>query len=345
MRFYIKVRNKLGVEPKMIHNELKLFDSVHAPSLKTIYNWIKDFNNNRESLEDKPRSGRPISESTPQNIELVRNVIEENPYINYEKIQAETFLSYGTVQTIVKDKLKMKKIASRWVPHQLSEKNKLVRLELCKENLEKIKTGKWRLCDIVTGDESWFYHRHISKRESTKSWVYEDDEPRTLVRRQRFEPKTMFSIFFRRSGLVHLTYMDKGTTIDTEKYIEHCIKPVIKALYSVRMTLGPKNIKFHHDNARPHVHQSVVTLLNDQKFVIMKHPPYSPDLAPCDFWLFDYIKSRLGSHNSAKSLKLGISRIIESIDKDEWIKTFDKWVERMEMCISVEGDYFEHLLK
>ena len=76
MRFYIKVRNKLGVEPKMIHNELKLFDSVHAPSLKTINNWIKDFNNNRESLEDKPRSGRPISESTPQNIELVRNVIE-----------------------------------------------------------------------------------------------------------------------------------------------------------------------------------------------------------------------------------------------------------------------------
>ena len=65
-------------------------------------------------------------------IELVRNVIEENAYINYEKIQAETFLSYGTVQTIVKDKLKMKKIASRWVPHQLSGKNKLVRLELCK---------------------------------------------------------------------------------------------------------------------------------------------------------------------------------------------------------------------
>ena len=143
MKFYIKDRNKLGVEPKMIHNELKLFDSVHAPSLNTIYNWMKDFNNNRESLEDKPRSGRPISESTPQNIELVRNVIQENPYINYDQIQAETFLSYGTVQTIVKDKLKTKKIVSRWVPYRLSEKNKLVRVELYKENLEKIKTGKW----------------------------------------------------------------------------------------------------------------------------------------------------------------------------------------------------------
>ena len=61
MRFYIKVRNKLGIEPKMI--QLKSFDQVHAPSLKVIYNWINSFKNTRRSLEDRPRSGRPISES------------------------------------------------------------------------------------------------------------------------------------------------------------------------------------------------------------------------------------------------------------------------------------------
>ena len=75
------------------------------------------------------------------------------------------------------DELKVKKIASHWVPHQLSQKNKSDRVE----HLEKIKIDNWRLCDIVTGDESWFYHRHIVKRKSTKSWVYEGDEPRTLV--------------------------------------------------------------------------------------------------------------------------------------------------------------------
>ena len=72
----------------------------------------------------------------------------------------------------------------------------------------------------MTGDESWFYQRHISKRESTKSWVYEGDEPRTHVRIQKFEPKTMFSVFIKISGLVHLTYIDKWDNIDSEKYIE-----------------------------------------------------------------------------------------------------------------------------
>ena len=99
MRFYIKVRNKLGIDPKMIHNELKLFDSVHAPSLKTIYNWIKGFSNNRQSLEDKPRSGRPISGSTPQNIKLVRNVIQENPFLITTKFK----LKYSLVMVQFKE--------------------------------------------------------------------------------------------------------------------------------------------------------------------------------------------------------------------------------------------------
>ena len=45
-----------------------------------------------------------------------------------------------------------------------------------------IKEEKWRLSDIVTGDKSWFYHRHIAKRESNKNWVYESEKPKTVVR-------------------------------------------------------------------------------------------------------------------------------------------------------------------
>ena len=58
--------------------------------------------------------------------------------------------------------------------------------------------------------------------------------------------------------------------------------------------------------------------------ILMKHPPYSPDLAPCDFWLFDYIKGRLVDYNDAQCLSKAITEIVNSIPKDEWIKTFDK---------------------
>ena len=40
------------------------------------------------------------------------------------------------------------------------------------------------------------------------------------------------------------------------------------------------------------------------------HPPYSPDLAPCDFWLFDYIKERLDDEPCAKTLATFVTNIL-----------------------------------
>ena len=43
--------------------------------------------------------------------------------------------------------------------HDLTDKNRKDRVDACRENLAKFKEGKWRLCDVITGDESWFYLR------------------------------------------------------------------------------------------------------------------------------------------------------------------------------------------
>ena len=195
IRAYILIRFKLGIEPRTIHQELEKAVRAHAPCLKTIYNWVSEFKKKKCSLANKPRPGRPITEATPANIERVRALIDDDRYIGYSHIEAETSLSYGTIFKIINENLKMKKIASRWVPHDLTEGQKMKRVQLCKENLAMIKEEKWRLSDIITGDESWFYHRHIAKRESNKTWVYEGEKPKTVVRRDRFEPKTMFSFF------------------------------------------------------------------------------------------------------------------------------------------------------
>jgi hypothetical protein len=42
---------------------------------------------------------------------------------------------------------------------------------MCTENLAKFDKKQWRLTDVVTGDESWFYHRQIGKKQTNKSWV------------------------------------------------------------------------------------------------------------------------------------------------------------------------------
>jgi len=344
LRFYIQIRFKLGIDVKEIFKELKIALPDNAPSLSTVSRWFKHFKGGRDGLEDQPRSGRPITEVIQPNIDKIDQLIEENPWITYDEIEALSSLSRGTIQTIIHDCLKLKKITSRWVPHELSEKNRKDRVRICQENLAKFKEGKWRLCDVITGDEAWFYLRQIGRKQSNASWVKEGESPRTVVRRDRYEAKFMFTLFFKSNGFVHISHLDKGKTIDNKSYIKDSLKPIVETLREQRPTYGPKNIKFHHDNARPHVHKDVKTFLERNEFILMDHPPYSPDLAPCDFWLNNYIKQRLTDHTDIQSLNSQITEIVGSISTNEYLKTFHKWIERMELCVKYKGHYFEHLI-
>ena len=83
-------------------------------------------------------------------------------------------------------------------------------------------------------------------------------------------------------------------------------------------------MKFHHDNARSHVHSSVISFLEREQFIIMNHPPYSPDFAPSDFWLNYYIKQRLVDYASIENLTSQITEIVSAIPKSEYLKTFEK---------------------
>ena len=63
-------------------------------------------------LEDEPRSGRPVTGVTSENIERVRNVIDEDPHSTYDDIAAETSLCRGTIENILHEHLKLKKITT-----------------------------------------------------------------------------------------------------------------------------------------------------------------------------------------------------------------------------------------
>jgi histone-lysine N-methyltransferase SETMAR len=197
----------------------------------------------------------------------------------------------------------------------------------------------------VTGDEKFFYARQIGHKKSYASWVNEGEAPRTIVNREQSDLKWLFTIFFKSSGILHVSHLDRGDTIDYSYYIRNNLSPLVAAIKSQRPLSGLTNMKFHHDNARPHVHKSVKIYLESKGFTVMRHPPYSPDLAPSDFWLFDYIQTRLSDHPDVESLHKQITEIVKNIPEAEYQKTFQKWIERMEYCIEYRGEYFEHLLK
>jgi histone-lysine N-methyltransferase SETMAR len=343
-RSYIQTRNRLGIKAVDIFKELQQAHGTQAPCYSTVQKWTALFAAGRESIEDDPRSGRPITAHTEANIELVRQIIEEDPHSTYNEIEALSSLNQNTIHSIIHESLQLRKITSRWVPHMLTEENRKERVASCRENLAMFNEGKWRLCDVVTGDESWFYWRQIGRKVANKAWVGPGESAHTVVRRSQFEAKNMITVFFKTTGLVHLHCMERGQTTNASRYIENSLKPLVAGIHQQRPKSGTKSVKLLHDNAKPHTAKIVKTYLQNAGVGIIRHPPYSPDLAPCDFWLFELVKRQLTDAADAEDLESQITEVLRNIPKDEYLKTFNKWLERMQLCINNKGEYFEHLI-
>ena len=68
------------------------------------------------------------------------------------------------------------------------------------------------------------------------------------------------------------------------------------------------------------------------------HPPYSPDLAPCDFWLFP--KLRGCCYETIEEMKEAVTKVIDRLKQEDFYRAFQKLLERYNKCIAARGDYF-----
>ena len=69
------------------------------------------------------------------------------------------------------------------------------------------------------------------------------------------------------------------------------------------------------------------------------HPPYSPDIAPCDFWYFP--KLRGCRYETIEEIKEAVTKVIDTLTQENFHGAFQKLLERYNKCIAVGGDYFE----
>jgi transposase len=98
-----------------------------------------------------------------------------------------------------------------------------------------------------------------------------------------------------------------------------------------------------HDNPRPHTARATIDALEALKFEVLSHPPYSPDLAPCDFHFFPHLKRDLkGTHfTSDDEVKQAVTSWIKQRTPEFFIDGMRKLALRWEKCIERQGDYVE----
>ena len=69
------------------------------------------------------------------------------------------------------------------------------------------------------------------------------------------------------------------------------------------------------------------------------HPPYSQDLALCDFWLFP--KLRGCRYETIEEMKEAVTKVIDTLTQADFHGAFQELLERFIKCITSGGDYFE----
>ncbi|UYV69556.1 hypothetical protein LAZ67_6003957 [Cordylochernes scorpioides] len=99
----------------------------------------------------------------------------------------------------------------------------------------------------------------------------------------------------------------------------------------------------HVGIARPHTAHVVLQFLAKHSTIQIPHPPYSPDLAPNDFFLYPKLKMNLKGRkfDNVDMIQAESKATLRNLSKSDFISCFDNWKKRWNRCIEAGGAYFE----
>ena len=247
---------------------------------------------------------------------------------------------------ISRERLGLRKICARWVPHLLTDEQKQSRVRFAPQVIEKYdKCDPHHLEEIVTGDETWIYHFQPNSKAKNKVWVSSGGHRPVIARRCKTSNRMLYAIFFDWKGPVLQIPVPKGSSVTGKFYRESVLTRLVDFYQKRRPRTSVHDIKLLHDNAPAHKSATVQEYLKESGLNVLDHPPYRPDLSHCDFWLFPRLKEMLAGHRFESRSGIGgaVYQCLQYIPKEDYQAAFPKWIDRCKMCVEADGTYFEGL--
>lgn len=256
----------------------------HSISVRTAQKWFKKFKDGGSSIEDDPRSGRPVD----FNNDVLKNLVESEPQLTVDQIAERMDSSHGTVFRHLKEIGKVSKLG-KWVPHELSEINCQQRLNICTSLLSRLEREPF-LDRLVTGDEKWILYHNVTRK---RQWTDKDKQPSPTAKVSLHPKKILLSVWWDMYGVIHYELLEPNQTINAKVYSEQLSRLNSELIKKRPRLVNIKKVLFHHDNARPHTARTTLQKISEFNWELLPHPPYSPDIAPSDFHLFRSLQNFL----------------------------------------------------
>ena len=152
----------------------------------------------------------------------------------------------------------------------------------------------------------------------------------------------MASVFWDSQGVNMIDYLEQGRTIHGAYYAAEPrqLRQEIARKGRGKLTRG---VLLLQDNAPAHTSQVAMTAATKCGFEVLPHPPYSPDMAPSDFYLFQKLKSNLRGtqFGSNEGVIAAVNEYLEDQEKDFYLEGISQLEQRWTKCIASKGDYIE----
>ena len=281
---------------------------------------------------------------TATNVAKVEEMVMANRKVTVQEITESLNISIGSVSTIIHDHLKMTKVASHWVPKKLTDDQKACRVRISEECLRRYhEEGEAFLDSIVTEDESWFPLFSPESKRQSMQWKHRDSPPPTKCRALESQKKVLYAVFWDAEGIILSYPVPEGTTISGETYAKIIRDHLLPAIARCRPEKARGRFILHQDNAPPHRAIVVRDTLQAEGIEVLKHPPYSPDLAPSDYWLFADMKKNLRGRRFGSRSALGsaIYQYGERTPTQSFRAAIQDLTKRWNRCVRLQGEFVE----
>jgi histone-lysine N-methyltransferase SETMAR len=278
-RHVIKFFSDEGTPGVQIAERLRQHYREDALSRTQVCFWISEVKRRRTDLNTIASPGREPDKGLAA---VTARKLDADPHFPVGKFAQSLGIAALTVCRYVTEVFQMKCRHLRWVPHTLTHAQKRMRAELSQSMLQALaKHEHIKYHFLFTSDESRMFYAY----DHPTGWVASWDDVDEMDRPSHFHWRTMFTVFFNDTGEYKIAILPEGQKVNSAYSSEFVLRPLAEICHPQGRGIREMRVILLFDNAPIHNTEGVRENLASFGFRRMAHPSYSPELAPCDFFV------------------------------------------------------------
>lgn len=344
---FFKHGDSVTVTQRKFRSHFHISPRGKVPTRNTILQWIQNFRETGSALKKKP-GGSARSVRTPGNVEAVRHAILNSPRRSAKQHSQALGLSNTSVRRILHD---LNFHPYKIVTVQMLKPQDIMRRILFANKMREMLDENPDIT-LLMSDEAHFHLNGAVNKQNCRYWA--QNNPKELHQQPLHSDKVTVWAAVAKFGVIGPYFFEEGgraVTVNSERYqimLREYLVPELR-----RRRLSRCQVYFQQDGATCHTsNESIaeVRRLFPGKVISKRGdvdwPPCSPDLTPCDYFLWGYLKNKvyMEKPSTLNELKGAIKREICSIPRNMLEKVMANFAHRVDECIENEGRHLTNVV-